>query len=560
MQSTTVAKRITMLTFLMLFPALPVLSTGKGTGKGVAIQNTKNNQHKSLPAIPEYVANLLDLEIAGNQFFERKRVAAERKRLLDQQTVSMEHYEVPLRLVNIEWDFLTTEERRALVFTKNGEQYLRWIKNPDDRIYYKEVENWLISKKLDSTPKRYFTGYRTSSRSFFIQDPEKPEVVFNVKVSTDDTGGPYKDKKIDAPFATNEKVIDDYVLKSTYRKNLSSLQLLPERGIYYLQDIDQGMLVRSIPGKLRKKNTHMYFLLPGFSVVHQDIGKLVPMLITNNNEINTALFWEKHMVIPYAYAMAEFFAHTGTIPSSAHSQNFYLQLSTANNGNKHRSQIILKDFGDVYYVLEMVKGADMRKYLEAFSLEDLQESGSENRFLEEITIPFKIMQEMEYPSWLNDESYSSWRETFFSSFEKKFFKLTGIKLVPRIDIAAGRDYYNWNLFKGTEIEGCFAKYQQPKKNAGANANTRVRTNANYGTLKGKSCKQLLDCTYRTVTTLNIDPPLDTMKFTLIEKGELPADKLNVTQKQMDNYYQAVYQAFRYASESCWNSVRTTPNI
>ena len=63
--------------------------------------------------------------------------------------IPIEHYEIPLD--QLEADIskrIPVDVRDSLIFEKDGRKYVRWLINPEDTKWHKEVEKWLDRKKL----------------------------------------------------------------------------------------------------------------------------------------------------------------------------------------------------------------------------------------------------------------------------------------------------------------------------------------------------------------------------------------------------------------------------
>ncbi|MBF0362880.1 MAG: hypothetical protein HQK49_17810 [Oligoflexia bacterium] len=592
-------QRLMIINAIIIFTVLMIIQFGVGVTKVHAQNETSDPKNdsdknrriklaKTTATMPVSIKDLIDWEIEGNQYFNNKTVENERNFLLDNQVVKIPHYDIPIKLMknldrvtqsnkktslDLKQSFATLDAiqmgelsdneflqrmdqdiLKTFVFKKDNEYFFRWIKNPDDKKYHKAVEELLSKNGYDNTPKEYFTAFRTSSRSYILKDPNAPKdhryyPIFSMKVSTNSTGGPYKDKGIDSMFIFNEKVVDDNVaaLLVANAKKRKSLKILTENGFFTLKDIKHGGLIRSI-----RPYTNGSKMLPGFSVVHDDVGRMISYI--NKEKEDVAGFWNKNLVEPYAKAMAEFFALTGTMPSSPHSQNFYLQLD---ENFAPSGKVILKDFGDVYYIDEMVAKKDkkFRDYLDQYAMYDLKDTGFLNRILEEFVIPYKLFQEMPYPKWLTANQAKEWQDNFYKTYEKRFHEITGKRLIRKSESSKdGIEYYNYFLYANTPLKECFNKYNQLSEKI---LDSYIKSSTNpleMIEIKGKSCLHLFKCTTSFVRKKDIEPPYDLFKRAMMIKGLLSKDIINFTKIDLDNYYKKLYAAYADGSVQCLKKV------
>jgi hypothetical protein len=125
--------------------------------------------------------------------------------------VQMEHYEIPLELV--EKDIAERANKAfidAMVFERDGKKYVRWVINPEDTKWHLEVANFLIRNGITPIKKTYFLGYMTASRSYIVVEP-KTGTEFSIKMSTNNTGGNWKDKQQTWDDAKQIRMMTDFV-------------------------------------------------------------------------------------------------------------------------------------------------------------------------------------------------------------------------------------------------------------------------------------------------------------------------------------------------------------
>ena len=246
---------------------------------------------------------------------------------------NLNHYEIPLDMLSSDFaNDLSPDIRDSLIFEKNGESYVRWLINPEDTKWHLEVKKMLLESGIDSTEHSYLKGYLTASRSMIAFNPENG-AAFSVKVSTNNTGGNWKDKKQTWDDANQIRKISDWVKDTLKKMDTKNLVIMDEPLGLGIDSLDQGLIVRN----LNDVPTGKHYYLPGFSALHTTEGKLLAQL---NGSSDVVKFWEDNYVRPLAKAMAEFSALTGVYYDSPHSQNFMIELD---ENKKPTGRVVLRD-------------------------------------------------------------------------------------------------------------------------------------------------------------------------------------------------------------------------
>lgn len=358
----------------------------------------------------------IDREIATT----RNKISKAAKQLVDWETkgngvsirsnekIKILHYEIPLRMLQSDADALIDSHRyESLVFEKNGEKYVRWIINPEDTQWHLELKKFLDEHQIDSTPKEFFEGYLTASRSMIIVNPENG-ATFSLKVSTNKTGGNWTNKKqtwIDAQQVRN---MNRWMTEVIDRMKTKTLVIMDEPIAFGIKELDQGMIMRSLNDL--PKGDHYY--LPGFSAFHNRVGKEIAEL---NGATDIVEFWDKNYNRPLAKAFAEFFAYTGAWYDSPHSQNFLIELD---QNKRPTGRIVFRDLGDTYLLNDFAANT---KYAH---LSGMWEDG--NVFNHMMSSAVGLLHGNEKPQWISEKQYDELGRNFFQTFEENFSKLTGV--------------------------------------------------------------------------------------------------------------------------------------
>lgn len=358
-------------------------------------------------AISEELKAVVDWETGANAVAMRSN-----------EMVKIEHYEIPLRLLNFDIDRdIAQSTRDSLVFMKEGEKYVRWVINPEDTKWHLEIAKFLETHGVSSKKHQFFEAYKTASRSYIVVNPEN-KAEFSAKVSTDVTGGNWTDKKQSYEDATQIRMIMKHI-NAQIRKTgqLKRSVLLDEPAIFGIKSLDQGMVIRAYDGIAGTGNKY----LPGFSAVHDRVGRSIAL---QNGSKDPAKFWNENYNKPLARALAEFIAATGVAYDSPHSQNFLVELD---KHNKPTGRIVLRDFGDSYV---------NEKFMDAIGKSFIATKWEKSNIVKSIHADVGILHGNKAPTWLSTDSisltssnsYNKWGADFYREFRKEFTKQTGFML------------------------------------------------------------------------------------------------------------------------------------
>lgn len=365
----------------------------------VSCQNLADRHIASEHHISSSSQQLVDWETKANNIAVRSN-----------EVFRVEHYEIPLKYLQSDFDeSLDPDVKKSLIFTKNGEQYVRWPINPEDTTWHLEIKKFLEDHSVESEPKKFFDGYLTASRSMIMVNPTNG-ATFSLKVSTDKTGGKWSSKKLIWADAQQVRRISKYVKGTVPQMQTEHLVIMDEPLALGLTDknIDQALLVRSLNDL--PEDGHYY--IPGFAIFHEKEG---PRIAKLNGSTNPVEFWTKHLVDPLANAMAEYFAVTGSWYDSPHAQNFLVELDRE---MKPTGKIVLRDLGDAYLFEDFVKNT---KY--AWIMKDWEEG---NVLTKSFTTGIGLLHGNEKPTWVSGMEYKEMQWQFYRTFEKKFSELTNI--------------------------------------------------------------------------------------------------------------------------------------
>ena len=324
------------------------------------------------------------------------------------EVIRVEHYEIPLRLLQSDFDeSLDQATKDSIIFFKDSEQYVRWPINPEDSKWHLEIKEFLKAHNLDSEPKKFFDGYSTASRSMILVNPSNG-ATFSLKVSTDKTGGKWSDKKLAWKEAQQVRRMNKYVTNTIPKMQTKHLVIMDEPLAMGIKELDQAMIMRSLNDL--PNDTHYY--IPAFSVLHETEGVRIAKL---NGSSNPVEFWNKHLVEPMAFAMAEYLSITGAWYDSPHAQNFLIELDTE---MKPTGRVVLRDLGDSYLLEDFIKNTNF-----AWIMKDWEEG---NILSGKFTTAIGFLHGNERPSWLAGMDYKEYGWNFYRVFEKKFSELTNI--------------------------------------------------------------------------------------------------------------------------------------
>ncbi len=332
----------------------------------------------------------------------------------DNSPIPMPHFEIPLNLLELDFaDRLSAKIRDQLVFEVDGVKMVRWILNPEDTMWFIKVQKHFAKKGLVLEKKYYFTGYKTASRSYIVEDPEQ-KVQFSVKSSTDVTGGNWASKQQPVGEAIDSRLNADFLMQQQEKLRFKNFVIMDEPAIIKLPAIDQAVVIRDLADLNNKKSGLQY--IPGFSVLHEEIGQRIATL---NGSDDPLAYWTENYVKPVGRALGEFAARTGMQFDSPHSQNFLVEVDS---GLVPTGRIVFRDMADLYIYKDMmaVLNPEAKSYFKKFTQKE--------NILNYIAAGFGPLHGNESPGWVNSAQYSKWNDIFFNEFEKEFEMDSGLSL------------------------------------------------------------------------------------------------------------------------------------
>jgi hypothetical protein len=269
------------------------------------------------------IARLVEYENLGNEMVKKST-----------SPIQLLHFEIPLELLKIdEATYADPNIRRHLIFSNSGKEYFRWIINPTDVTYHKELSNWLSSKGIEVQPKRYFTAYSTASSSLLLVAPDGFH--FSAKSSTDFAGGKWQKKPHNKQHLKNARGISDYVSKVHKQMgNESRIQFQLDSFGAHFEDPkapDQSIVIREIGDTTN--------LVPGFAFGHRKYGKLIP-----HQGWDSAL---RMLYYNLGLGLGELFSLYGLFPNAPHGQNFLLDTKT--------QKLVVRDLADMRIFESMMR-------------------------------------------------------------------------------------------------------------------------------------------------------------------------------------------------------------
>lgn len=353
---------------------------------------------QSLWAVTPEVKSLIDMETKANAVAVRSN-----------ESVDMPHLEIPLRLLDRNYERnVDLQILKSLVFTKNGEKYVRWVINPEDTKWHQEVVRFLQANGVDTTVHSHFKGYMTASRSYIVEDPIT-KAQFSIKTSTDKTGGFWSDKKQHYQDAFDIRNVSDYVKERQRLVGFENVVVMYEPIVFGIKDVDQSIVVREL-ADLTKGGK---YYVPGFSALHSELGAKIAKM---NGSDSPYMFWTTHYLQAMARASVEFMAKTGIWLDSPHSQNFLVELDA---DMKPTGRIVIRDLGDVYLAAPMIK-AFGGTFLDKFSEQDSVRRLS-------FDVSFGPLHGNKPPQWLSIQQYKSWASLYSQFVDTELQRQLGLR-------------------------------------------------------------------------------------------------------------------------------------
>lgn len=330
----------------------------------------------------------------------------------DSTPLMMPHFEIPMEHISTDFSSRLSQAMIDQLIFKgaNGVSYFRWILNPEDTKWHKEIEEYFIKNKgLFLKKKYYFRGYRTASRSYFVEDING-QVEFSAKSSTNAAGGIWTDKKQTWVDALDSRSNADYINRLSRHRPFENLIIMDEPGVAGLKELDQGLVIRDLT--VLSKNGYTY--LPGFSALHEEMGRKIAL---KNGSSNPYLYWTQNYIVPTARAFGELAARTGLQLDSPHSQNILIELD---QNSKPTGRIVIRDLADFYLNQKFITTVDPNgnEYLKKYGLDE--------HIRTDINAGFGPLHGNRFPSWVTPEIYNHWAKIFFHTFEVEFMRLTGL--------------------------------------------------------------------------------------------------------------------------------------
>lgn len=377
--------------------------------------------------------------------------------LRSDQPIPMPHFEIPVEYLQANFaDRIRPDILKHLIFNKNGKNYLRWILNPEDTMWSNKVAEYFRTKGLLLQKEYYFTGYQTASRSYIVEDPAH-ETQFSVKSSTNKTGGNWSDKKQPVGEAIDSRLNADFLADIQNKLAFKNIIILDEPAIFGIGAIDQAVVIRDL-GPMNDAKSEMIYV-PGFSVLHEDIGLKIAAL---NGAKNVRSYWRENYVKPVARALGEFAARTGMAFDSPHSQNFLVEMT---KDYKPTGRIVFRDLADLYIHKNIATAihSDAESYFKSFHQKE--------NLISVIAGSFGPLHGNKFPSWMSKFGYSQWKKDYYSEFEKTFEAESQIpvsEFKQKNGRMSGRYFSNYyQIPKNEATKGYWRnmfEYQTPKGN------------------------------------------------------------------------------------------------
>ena len=365
-----------------------------------------NTKLASLVLVGLFVSSFAFALTPGAQLLVHLETKANGVAIRSELPIMMPHFEIPVEFLEANYaERINSDYLKHLIFNKDGKNYLRWILNPEDTQWSKEVSNYFKTKGVVLEKKYYFTGYQTASRSYIVEDPDH-EIQFSVKSSTNKTGGNWTSKKQPVGEAVDSRLNADWLADVQKKLAFKNIIIMDEPAIFAIQKIDQAVVIRDI-GELNDPNSEMIYI-PGFSVLHELTGIEIAK---RNGSNDPKSFWRENYIKPVGRALGELAARTGMQFDSPHSQNFLVEMT---KDYKPTGRIVLRDLADLYIYKDVAVAIhpDPEAYFKMFTQKE--------NIINSIAAGFGPLHGNIFPNWLSFSRYESWMEDFFSEFEKIF--------------------------------------------------------------------------------------------------------------------------------------------
>lgn len=382
----------------------------------------------------------------------------------------LQYFIVPLDLVNeykVE-KILDPRIKDALIFMKDGRQYLKWPIHPEDRKYYLGIKELLKAHGLseqESTPvtenpldPNGIDSYLTASRSMVLRS-RKNGLAFSLKGSTNYIGGKEDIRSFFPKIMTGQEAeniirANKYVYDFMPKNGLKNLILQQEPLAFVIKKIGKfdstGIVIRDL-GDLGEgpQDGHRvgekFSYVPGFSIIQSknlpalkalvadSLGKK-PEDISNEDLSN---FVTKHYALPAGLALGELLAYFGIYMVSLHGQQLLIQIDSK---GQPTGKIILRDFLDSMLINKLVPDRNKAQEMQCCFM------------LQKFPDYFPVMNLIKFhkmPPWADDVKKRAWMLGYENGFNHAFSHITGIPADNRADYVRllGRTKGRYNTTK-----------------------------------------------------------------------------------------------------------------
>lgn len=299
-----------------------------------------------------------------------------------------------------------TPAMRAAMFVRgaDGREYYRWIFHPDDQMYRQQVLELARSVSgQEAVIERHFFGFRTASRSMVVLDPASG-LTFSLKTSTNRANGEWRDKAQPVRYAESAILANEHIaVTEAELGRFDYVVVMREPGVVMLSQIDQAQIFRVL-GEMGEGRT---LQLPLFSILSSNVMSL----IARKNKMSPEQVLE-HIGMLWGRAQAEFVLKTGLSMSSAHSQNFLIELDLA---GKFTGRIVFRDFADAHVLREFVRGPVAVRMLAHWESLNDKANGIYKRSLPASFMPYRGLELSANP--LTDKIFDGTRRGFESQMK-----------------------------------------------------------------------------------------------------------------------------------------------
>ncbi len=444
---------------------------------------------------PRHIQDTLTYEWYANSFNRPELRGSEDKK--GEQYFEVEYFKIPLRsLSEYSLDSLNEDVKKSLIIKENGEEFLRYVVNPEDSHYHGIVSDILRSQRLDS--KKYkgdLYGALTASRSMLIMD-KKTKKVFSAKVSTNKTGGAWQDKGVNRNQALKAILASGHVEEINKQVKYQHMEPLLETTSFVLRrrpgfaraEQTYGMIVRELNGAADERELR---ILPGFAVMNDhkimnnNTQSVAEYIAKKNGSNDPVEFWLKNYIGPQGRAVAEYAAYHGLSYESAHGQQFAIEIDK----NLKPGRIVLRDFNDSFALVPFFSKRMKRnrnfldKWLNHYKKKNLE-------------VRFGAFKGSGAPAWMSPDDMRRAKDLFFREFEKTYSKITGIpvSVLQQLSTESNGDIKQSYRTKTYKVMGMFNRYKSPYWKSYFDITPCFQ--GEEMTRSGKSCKEVLSALHK----------------------------------------------------------------